>query len=233
MINDKHFHPVIFKKLQGLIANGDFEGLFLYLQSLSNSHFRTAGFILGERFVPDLGACEMWSLVNALVQYNSKAFLVTMLKAVAQRADVDELLVHDGFSAFCDLVKSNEVDVQKTLQQLLPYRCQVDQIRALFLSLGLTERRLWIPYLLRITSVPSNYVLFASLRDVEHDHDYLVRIAYYLMKKGDGLSFNLASLIRTYFGLEEVKGTFSLHLKPYELARIEASFDAFQSVMSF
>jgi hypothetical protein len=47
------------------------------------------------------------------------------------------------------------------------------------------------------------------------------------MKRGDGLSFNLASLIKAYFGLDELKGTFSLRLKPYELARIESSYKAF------
>jgi hypothetical protein len=52
-------------------------------------------------------------------------------------------------------------------------------------------------------------------------------VAYFLMKRGDALSFNLASLMKEYFGLEEMKGTFSLRLKPFELARLETSYRAF------
>ena len=58
-------------------------------------------------------------------------------------------------------------------------------------------------------------------------------LAYFLMKNGDAMSFNLASLMKTYFALNELKGTFSLSLKPFELARIESSFEAFRNAMSY
>jgi hypothetical protein len=41
----------------------------------------------------------------------------------------------------------------------------------------------------------------------------------------------MASLLRLSFGLEEVRGTFSLSLEPYQLARIEQSYDAFLQTM--
>jgi hypothetical protein len=53
------------------------------------------------------------------------------------------------------------------------------------------------------------------------------------MKRGDSQSFNLASLLRLSFGLEEVRGTFSLSLEPYQLSRVEQNYDAFVQVMTF
>lgn len=78
-----------------------------------------------------------------------------------------------------------------------------------------------------------HFLLLRALRYVEHDRALLIRTCYFLMKAGDALSFNMAALLRTYFALEEVRGTFSLSLKPYELARIEQSYDAFLQAVRF
>ena len=62
---------------------------------------------------------------------------------------------------------------------------------------------------------------------MEHDKPLLIRTCHFLMKRGDGLSFSMASLLRLSFGFEEVRGTFSLSLEPYQLARIEQNYEAF------
>ena len=51
------------------------------------------------------------------------------------------------------------------------------------------------------------------------------------MRKGDALSFNLASVAKVYFDLPQVKGTFSLKLDPYQLGRLEMSYASFRRVM--
>lgn len=51
------------------------------------------------------------------------------------------------------------------------------------------------------------------------------------MKRGDALSFNLASVTKSYFDLPAVGGTFSLRLRPYELSLLEASYADFCAVM--
>jgi len=80
--------------------------------------------------------------------------------------------------------------------------------------------------------MPVFYVLFHTLKYVEHDRSILIRTVYFLMKRGDDRSFNFASLLRSYFGLEEVKGTFSLKIEPYQLARLEGSYEAFSQSIS-
>ena len=76
------------------------------------------------------------------------------------------------------------------------------------------------------------FVLLRALCYEEHDRDFLITTCRQVMKRGDNLSFNLASLLRTYFDLPEVKGTFSLALQPYELSRLDTDFDVFSRVMT-
>ena len=181
--------------------------------------------MLGERFALDLTTNAFWKLFAVLLQHDSKAFLVVMLKALAQRMERGEASIQDeGFQTLCHMM--NEVDRQKTVSFLLPYLNDVDLVKHLFNCFGL-EAHEWIPYLIKVNTLPCAFVLFSSLRYIEHDRDYLLRVAYFLMKRGDGLSFNLASLMKAFFGLEELKGTFSLQLKPFELARLETSYKAF------
>ena len=225
MIWDVHYSVQIDRRIRPAVCQEDFDELLKLLDSFSNSQFRTAVYMLGERYALELPADGFWRLFSVLLQRDSKAFLIVMLKALVQRMEKGEASIQDeGFKNLCHIM--NEVDRQKTLQFLLPYLKDEEQVRYLFRCFSM-EANEWIPYLIKVNTLPCAFVLFSSLRYIEHERDYLVRIAYYLMKRGDGLSFNLASLMKAYFGLEELKGTFSLQLKPFELARLETSYKAF------
>ena len=52
-----------------------------------------------------------------------------------------------------------------------------------------------------------------------------------IMKKSDDMSFNMASLLRSYFDLHEIKSTFSLQIEPYELSYIEQSYENFEHIL--
>ena len=220
------------KRLAPLVVQEEYARLTDVLDSLSHSQFRTAVYMIGERYAPGLPADAFWRLFTTLVKWNPKAFLVVMLKAFSERMGKGTAGIRDdGFSRLCGMM--NGVDRQKTIDFLLPYLRDDEEVRHLFRCLGsLQEAGRWIPYLIRVNTLPCAFVLFSSLRYIEHERDYLVRIAYYLMKRGDGLSFNLASLMKAYFGLDELKGTFSLQLKPFELARLETSYKAFCEKMA-
>lgn len=230
VIKDVHYSVQIDRRVRPLVAEVDYPALFELLDSLSHSQFRTAVYMIGERYALELSKDAFWRLFATLLQKDSKAFLVVMLKALSERMGKGTASVtDDGFAYLCSLM--NELDRQKTLQFLLPYLRDDEQVRELFQCFSM-EANEWIPYLIKVNTLPCAFVLFSSLRYIEHERDYLVRIAYYLMKRGDGLSFNLASLMKAYFGLEELKGTFSLQLKPFELARLETSYKAFCEKMA-
>lgn len=233
-ISDKHYHPVVAARLRSLVAAHDWEGVITYLSGLSNAQFRTAGYLLAEAHAPTLSADELWPMVTSLVQYNSRALLVTLLHPIAKRLEASSLSIDDpGFVALTEILRGNDIDVQKTLLQLLPSLAQPEQVERLFALLGVEQGVARIPYLLRTPTLSASYILLQSLRHVEHDRSLLIRTVYFLIKRGDALSYNLAALLRAIFGLEEVQGTFSLKVEPYQLARYESSFPAFCQALRF
>ena len=230
MIRDVHYSFQVDRRVKPLILAEDYNALSMLLSSFSHSDFRTAVYMLGEIYALELAPDVFWRLFSHLFQNNSKAFLLVMLKALVQRVENGEVSIWDDrFIGLCHMM--NNIDQKKTLSFLLPYMRNHEEVRHLFDCFSM-ETYEWIPFLIKVNTLPCAFVLFSSLRYIEHERDYLVRIAYYLMKRGDGLSFNLASLIKAYFGLEELKGTFSLQLKPFELARLETSYKAFCDKMT-
>ena len=226
---DKHYHPMVANRLRDFVTRRDWQGITSYLQTLSHAQYRTAGYMLGEMFMPELSDHDFWSLSQELVSSNSKAFLVTLLKSASKRRlDIES----DSFISFCDSLRNNEIDRQKVLVHLLPLMNTPEEVLRLFDMMSVPDREKRIPYLLRMSTLPTSYVLFHTLKYVEHDRSLLIRTVYFLMKRGDDKSFNFASLLKSYFGLDEVKGTFSLRIEPYQLARLEGSYEAFCQALS-
>jgi hypothetical protein len=235
MNNDKHYNPHILRQLAILTADDvPAERLVDYLSHLSNAQFRTAGYLLGERLLPEVLPSRFWLICDTLTTYNAKAFLVTLMKSVAARLQKRDVSLHDeGFLLLASRMEPGGEDCRKTLLTLLPVLDDADTVCHLFRSLGMNDQSLWIPALLRCRTLPSYYVLFLSLRHLEHRDDFIRRTIIYLIDQGDSLSFNLASLLRTYFGFDDIRGTFSLRLAPYQLSRIESSYEAFCKTMQF
>lgn len=232
MSNDKHYHPAVAQRLQSFVSLHDWTGLIPYLESLSNSQFRTAGYMLGEHYAPLMAENDLWEMTIALVERNAKAFLGTMLKAISQGLTEDRLHLHsNGAKAFLSLVAQQPVDRQKALQALLPVVSKPEDVNWLFRRMAVDDGEPRLPYLLRINTLPAGYALFRSTKYVDHNRPLLLRLTYFLMKRGDALGFNLASLLRTTYGLDEVSGVFSLRIEPYQLARIENSYEAFCEAM--
>lgn len=228
------------RKIRTLLSEPDM--LLAYLQGLSNSQFRVASQQLGERLLVDIEANTFWHIFKTMFLCNRRAYLGTLLKALRMRISHDGLPVDstaferegiwaEDFKEVCR--ELTETDRKKVLICLLPLFDNPSEIERLFIQCGLEEQWQWIPFLLQVTSKPCAYLLLKALRYVEHDRNLLIRTCHFLMKKGDEQSFNLASLLRLSFGLEEVRGTFSLSLEPYQLARVEQNYDAFLQVVRF
>lgn len=218
------------------------EQLLSYLGGLSNSQFRNASRVLGERLLVDAGKGVFWQVFRILFLHDRKAYLGTVLKALVSRianlgakADPSVLeeagLWDEDFVSVC--AELTDTDRKKVLMALLPLFESPSDVERLFQQCGMKESSAWIPYLLQVPSKPCAYVLLKALRYVEHDKALLIRTCHFLMKRGDGQSFNMASLLRLSFGLDEVRGTFSLSLEPYQLARIEQNYEAFLQVMKW
>ena len=229
-MSDRHYSKTIEQKLLPPLQTEDAVGLVHLLDSLSRSEQRTAGYMLGERLLIECQPDVYWKMTDALVRYDSRAYLITLMKTFLVRwkqgtASLSDEPLEQLAASF------NDVERQKVALLLLPKFDQPKQVEQLFYLLGISKGREQMVYLVRIDTLPCLFLLLRSLRYIEHDRSEVLKVARQLMKRGTGGSFNLASIIKVAFGLDELTGTFSLRLQPYQIARLEQSYEAFcQSV---
>ena len=242
---DQHYHPIVFSRLRQLFDGGDWEALIAYLDSLSNAHFRTAGYLIGERLLTDVPATTFWDVASRLILWQPKAFTVTMAKAAALRLAAGTLsLTDDGFLSLAAALEgdSHILDRQKLLFQWLPVIDDPQAMEQLFDHFHVTEPRRRVDFLLRTDGLTAAFVLLRTLRFEEHDRNYITTVCRQLIHRAstlshstgqaDSLSYNLASLLRTFFDLPDLRGTFSLTLQPYELSRLDTDFDTFKRIVT-
>lgn len=212
--------------MQAPLLAGDADALVRQLSTLSRSLQRTAGYMLGERLLADCPAPVFWQMTEALVRHDSRAYLITLMKTFLTRLAKGTASLSD--EAFLRLAASfNDVEKQKVLLLLMPAVSKPEDIEQLFRAMGIAQGHEQIAYLVRTDTPPCLFLLLRGLRHIEHDRRHVLQVARLLMKRGTGSSFNLASIIKVAFGLDELSGTFSLRLQPYEIARLENSYVAF------
>ena len=178
------------------------------------------------RRMPRMSDEEYWTLFAELYRESPKEYLVTLLRGLGQR----DVLSSEVFASLAPLF--SDVDRQKILQRLLPSYADPADIERLLTLVGLTERREWIAHLVRVEGKAAAFVLLRALRCVEDDRELLLRVARFLLRRGDALSFNVASLMRLSFGLDELRGTFSLQLQPWQLDKMEQDWAYFSRQMN-
>lgn len=240
---DQHYHPVIHQRLRQLFAARDWTAVQAYLEGLSNAHFRTAGYIIGERVLTDVPSDLFWEATELLIIWQPKAFTVTLAKAAAPRFAAGTLSIDDaGFRQLAATLSTSAhtIDRQKLLKQWLPAITEPTTMENLFALLGENEPHKRVEYLLHVEGLTAAFVLLRALCFEEHDRPWLTNVCRQVIRRAAentfttqaNLAFNLASLIRTYFDLTDVKGVFSLNLQPYELSRIDSDFDVFRRIVT-
>ena len=224
----RRHNPILRQRLMQALQVGDVKGLQEILASLRSTDFKTAGFLLAEDLLPSLEEPLFWQCFLTIVPSNPKAYLGTFLKGavalhkqgkLSLKAEALTEYSHSGISA---------IDCRKVLEALLPIAKGHDEI-AYLLRLFTSDFQQRVSLLLRITSLPAAYALFHEMKTQEEDLELLRQTCLALMKRGDSRAFRLASICASYFGLEDIPGTFSLTLQPYELSRLDQSYEAFKS----
>lgn len=216
---------VLKNQLQVFISAGKAEALRNYLLTLRNADFRLAGVVLADKML--WKGADFWLFAAELVRANNRAFLGTMLKAaVALRYDKPTI----DFAAAC----TTAIDRRKVLEALLPCCSAPSDVVRLIEQFcqESSDTSLRTGVLFRAGTAPCYFVLFNLLKQSEDDLSLLRRYGVELIRKGDKRSFNLACIIKEYFGLAELPGTFSLSLPPYELSRLDESYETFLTILN-
>lgn len=224
----RRHNPILRQRLLQPLQAGDIKGLQDILANLKSMDFKTAGFLLAEELLPTINEALFWECFTTIVPTNPKAYLGTFLKgAVALHRQGALTLTHETLSVYSQSGIST-IDCRKVLEALLPLAKKHEEITFLLrhFTADVQQR---ITLLLRITTLPAAYALFQEMKTMEEDASLLRSTCLALMKRGDAHAFRLASLCVSYFGLEELPGTFSLTLQPYELSRLDQSYETFKA----
>jgi len=232
---DNHFNPAINSKLKALATYKDWNGMLVYLRSLSNSGFRTASYLLAERILIALGNEDYWACFDIVARSDMKAFLMTFLKAAVANYKSGTLSFDNPvFIAFAEATQAQvqSLDRQKTLRTILPILLTPSEANCVLNAFcgELAERQ--INYIIQSAeSKPLYYVMFKRLQSLDNV-EHVANALSLVMKRSTPLAFNFVSISRLYFGVEGMPGHFSLTLQPYELSRLESNYDDFISILT-
>ncbi len=217
------------EQLTTYIERDDFEGLSQWLGRLSNSDFRRMERNVRENIMSSLDNDRFWELFRFFATYRPQAFLPCI-------ANIRHLVDNGTLKFDNDNVKKiseelSDNDITKMVGMALPHLNDVSQIDELFKAFDFNDPFKCVSALIKQDSSLAYYILFKILKHNSDKRDLCVKTCQFMMKKNNDISFNMASILREYFGLQEVKGQFSLKVEHYELNYIDKSFDTFKYVL--
>ena len=217
------------EKLSHLIEQRAWEQLSGTLDQMSSADRRRTQTIVRTDILPELDNETFWEAYLHLIIYRPQAFLASIvaLQTLAQKGE----LRFDTPAAqkLADVLTDKQR--QKVLNMVIPVLCTEQQICELFHLLKADNERDRLAALIRFTSPEAYYVLLRTLLHAQHGHDLALQCGRYILRKEDELSLNMGAILKTVFALSELSLHHSLRLEPYELNRIENSFEHFRYVL--
>ena len=233
---DKRYNPVIFSRLQSYARSEDWQGMLAYLHGLSHSAFRTAGYVLAEKVLPALDADNYWACFHHVALTDTKAFLMTFLKAALQKYGNGGFGFADNrFLDFAHSTASQAVslDRHKSLKAILPVLHTPAEVEGLLSAFCNDNSERKANYLaIAGESMPCYYALFQTMRKIDYSTEKLESILMQIIRRSTPLAYNFVSITQAYFDIGKPKGFYSLTLQPYELSGMESGFDSFAKMMN-
>lgn len=217
--------------LKQYIEKEDWDGMAACFRQMSNSQFRLAEGN-ARNVLMSLPNDRFWKAYLHLLMYRHQSFLAGIL-AIGHLARKDEL-------DFCDdnalqlarwLNENHPEAIQKVVRMAVPLLTTESQYDGLLNLFGCASEIFCVSAFLHLDSALAYYMLFKSLKRVE-DIVLVRKCIVILVQKHNDLSYNMASILSTYFGVDMPTMTFSLHVEPYELSYLEQSFTNFNHMLN-
>ena len=218
--------------IESSIRSGDWDGLYQQFQSASNAEFRRMETMVRERVMPQLTNEEFWEAYLHLLQYRRQAFLPCILAVAGlAKAGTLDLNCKEAQEMVRWLHANSPQSVVKIVRMAVPLLTTASQIEGFLRLFEFHDERECVAVLVKESTPHAYYALFNVLRRAADNQPLLHSACLAIMKKNDDMSFNMASLLRSYFGLNDIKSTFSLQIEPYELSYIEQSYENFEHIL--
>lgn len=214
-----------------LVEMRDWEGLAQLMDSLSNMEFRRLERVVREEVLTRLTNGLFWETLLHIIIYKRAAFLsgIIAVEHLAKDGTLDFRNEH-ARRLYEHLRTTSPDSVVKLGNMAAPLMQTEGQTEEMFRAFHIDNEVTRLSILLKVNSPLAYYLIFKTLKQVE-DKVIARKCCMVIIKRGDDKAFNMASLIKTYFGLDDLPARFSLTIEPYELSHIDKDFDTFLHVL--
>lgn len=225
-------NPALLHRLRMALTLAEETALSDLLLSLSKAEQKAAGACLATELLPTMTDGEQFAaLFASTVRAHPRATLGTFLKAAIALYQKGILLFpSEGLERYAQSELS-AIDRRKIFEALLPLIKDEAAAQWFFRTFAPSEVEASMLLLVRIPTALAAYLLFSLFQQHEDDTALLRKISIELLKRGDRLAFNLASITQQYFDLPALPATFSLTLSPYQFSRIEKGYSGFAELL--
>lgn len=216
-----------------LITNRNWEALTQHLSHLSNMDFRKAERTIRESILPTLPSDLFWCAMLHLIKYKKQAFLTGMLAIDKILTRDSSTLQHPDARSFASFIaKEHPEAMAKLVNMALPLLRTEQQIEDLFSAFDIHDGRLRVASLIKAPSPLTYFALFKTLKMMPDNQDLVRKCCIHIMKSGSDQAFNMASILRAYFGIEGMKSQMSLSIDTYELNYLDRNYDTFLHILN-
>lgn len=217
------------EKIETVVTRKDWAGMPSVLDRLTNSEFRRLQPLMREEIFPKMTNEEFWESYRHFLAYRPQAFLscIHCIKHLAENGTLD--FNNEHVAAISQRLDPQQR--QKLASMALPYLNNEKLVGQLFAAMQITEPATRVAILIRESTPLAYYLMFNTLKSMPDHHEKCLQCCRFVMKRKDDLSYNMASILRTYFGLSEIQGQLSLKVEEYELSYLESSFEKFRFVL--
>ena len=219
--------------LNQTILEGNWQQLTNSLNSMSNMEFRRTESYIRATILPTLPNDTFWDVLFHLIEYRHQAFL-SGICAIEHLVSDDSLdFSCTGARELAQLLHDKHPEaVNKVINIALPLLKTEEQVDALLNTFAPNDENAHIAALLKVESPLTYYKLFTTLCHMPEGKQLALRCTQFIMKHGNDMAFNMAAIMKAYFGLEELHARFSLHIEPYELSQLDSGSDAFYHLLT-
>ena len=210
----------------------DWESLERMLKGLSNMEFRRMERVAREEVLPEMGNRLFWETLLHLIIFKRAAFIsgAVAVEHLAKKGTLD--FGDPSVERLYQHLKETSAEaVVKIGHIMAPHLQTEEQMEGMFDAFHMEDGVTRLSVLLKVDTPLSYYLIFKNLKMIE-DRYIARKCCMVLVKRQNDMAFNAVSLIKTYFGLDDLPARFSMTVEPYELSHIDRSLDAFLHVLN-
>lgn len=205
----------------------DWNGMDRTLHSLSNMEFRRMEQVVRVAVLPTLDNDLFWEALFHLILYKRAAFISGVTSCGHLIKDGSLSFNNDSVKALYEhLKKTNAESLTKIANMMLPLLDDEKRINELFEAFHIDNDITRLSILLKVDTPLSYYIIFKTLKMVD-DRLVASKCCRSIMKRNTDMAFNVVSLIKSYWSLDDLPARFSLNIPDYELSHIDKSYENF------